>query len=108
MTKNQQISALLIELGKISGLSVSRNQASERNDKEYLMVEYSSAYGGYRLVTVSVDGGGQSGAFYRSGCEGRVNFATFTLYLSSLIAGIRFAKETILPNVLSNLNIPLD
>lgn len=108
MTKAQQTSALLIELGKISGLSINRDQAIERKDKAYLMVEYSSAYGGYRLVSVNVDGGGQSGAFYRSGCEARVNFKTFLLYLSSLIAGIRFAKETILPNILSNLNIPLD
>jgi hypothetical protein len=51
----------------------------------HYFMEHSSAYGGYRLVTIKNETGASFGAFGGNGCESRVNFTTMRNKLNLII-----------------------
>lgn len=58
-----------------------------------LQADYSSVYGGYRLVKVN-EAGGHFGAFGQSSCVERVNAKTFNLYLDGLLGMYDYLKQS--------------
>lgn len=70
---------------KKHNLAYSKDNAIHLGHTKYLAVDFASCYGGYRLVNVSVNGGGHSGAFNKSGCEARVSKKQFLMYLGALV-----------------------
>lgn len=58
-----------------------------------LQADYSSVYGGYRLVNVN-ESGGHFGAFGQSSCVERVSAKTFNTYLEGLLGMYYFIKQS--------------
>ena len=75
-------------IAKLLGKATSRKEAEEMGAKSFLYLEYASAYGGYRVVTVKVDGGSHSGAFGGNGSESRLAAKETSLRLDGIFHGI--------------------
>lgn len=58
-----------------------------------LQADYSSVYGGYRLVNVN-EVGGHYGAFGQSACCERVPAKAFNMYLDGLLGMYDFMKQS--------------
>lgn len=58
-----------------------------------LQADYSSVYGGYRLVNVN-EAGGHFGAFGQSSCVERVPAKAFNLYLDGLLGMYDYLKQS--------------
>lgn len=58
-----------------------------------LQADYSSVYGGYRLVNVN-EAGGHYGAFGQSACCERVTAKAFNMYLDGLLGMYYFMKQS--------------
>jgi hypothetical protein len=58
-----------------------------------LLADFSSSYGGYRLVIVDKQSGSRSGAFNRGDMSARLKSKEFDFYLSGLIGGIVYQLE---------------
>lgn len=90
MTTKQLFNELLADLAGITEQAHDLETAKMMGKQTYLFIEYASAYGGYRLVSVGIDNGAHYGAFGGNGCEGRLNAKMMELKLRSLIAGASF------------------
>lgn len=90
---NTTIKQLVIELGELSQIPTSKEQAIKENKSYYLFCEHASVYGGYRLVRVNVSSGGHAGIFGGSSVEGRINAKDMIIKLNALIQGIIYAKD---------------
>jgi len=93
MTKQQILNALLADLAGMTNQATSKDTAVSMGKSHYLYIEYSSAYGGYRIVNVGVSNGSHAGAFGGNGCEPRLPFKQMELKLRSLIAGAEYAMR---------------
>ncbi len=79
---------LLVEIAKQLNLSTSEEEAKTKKQPRFLYLEHNSVYGGYRIINVSVETGGHSGAFGGNGCEARINAKNMQLKLKSILEGI--------------------
>lgn len=84
----KQIQQLMEDIAKIAGLPISREQAIEMSATHFLEVEYARHYGGYRVVNVSVNHGGHSGAFGESSCVARRSKKQMVDFLTAYLNAI--------------------
>ncbi len=92
-TSKKEISNTLQVLANRSGLALSKEEAIEKNQKEYLYLEYNSYYGGYRLVMVQINSGGHNNAFGISGMSKRLKASEIVIQIQGIIAGIEYQKN---------------
>lgn len=62
----KQVKLLVEQIANIKGYAISKDDALNKGLQSYIEVEYSNAYGGYRVVMVRVEGGGHFGALGES------------------------------------------
>lgn len=62
--KKSELQNLLQRISELSGISTEK----KAGEKYHLYLEFASCYGGYRLVMVNNETGGQFGAFGDSSC----------------------------------------
>lgn len=80
---------ILAELGKATNEATSWHEAKDKNKDSFLMLDYASVYGGYRLVRVKTGSGAHYGAFGGNGCEARIGAKAMHLKLTSLLEGVK-------------------
>ena len=90
----KNLNNILEQICTLSNQVMSYDDAINKGRKRYLTIEYSSSYGGYRLVNVSVDSGGHSGAFGESACCNRRPIKQMTSYLEGVLFGLEYATKT--------------
>lgn len=91
-TSQKEISLLIKEICDLSGLKNSKALAIQHKHKAYLAYDYAPIYGGYRLIMVRLEGGGQYGAFGYSSTEPRDKARVFAIKLRGIIAGLNYDK----------------
>lgn len=91
--KTSQLESVLTEIAQLSGLATTSEEAEKLGLTHYLHLEYSSAYGGWRLVNVAVKGGGHAGAFGGNGCESRLKTTAMYQKLDGIYQGLKIAKS---------------
>lgn len=96
MKSNEILKARFTELAKIANQAITRNQAIALGKDSYMEIEYNSIYGGYRLISVRVDGGYHDGIFGGNGTEGRLKAKEMEIKINSLIQGIKYAMTLVI------------
>lgn len=84
---------LLKEIAEKLNLSLTENEAKEKKQNYYLSLEYSSAYGGYRVVNVSIETGGHYGALGGSSTDANLKAAIMEIKLRGILSGIELAQK---------------
>jgi hypothetical protein len=95
-TTQKQLNDMVKEICDLSGLKNNRNDAIKSGQDKYLAIDYTACYGGYRLVMIKVEGGGQYGAFNWGSTCPRIKASEFSERLEGLIAGLEYAKHEIM------------
>lgn len=90
MATKKDIERLIGFIAKEANLPTTKDEAIEQNKPQYLSYNCNNYYGGYELILIRVEGGGQSGAFNK-GC-GRLKAGVFYEYLQGLYGGLTFKK----------------
>lgn len=85
----KNLNILLKDIAELSNMSTTKEDSIKRGLDYYLELEYSSAYGGYRLVNVSIVNGSHRGAFGESSICPRRSLKAMTAYLEGVLAGIK-------------------
>ena len=93
-TTRQMINDRITDIAQLTGMSTNRQDAINNGQSTYLATEYASAYGGYRLVQISVTTGATFGAFGFSDIEPRQPTYKFYNTLRGIIGGLRHATKT--------------
>lgn len=93
LTKSQILENLLKEIGQLTGMAVSSDEAKEKGLDKFLFIENAPVYGGYRLINVKLDNGAHCGAFGGNGCEARMKFKEFKTKLESILDGLEYAER---------------
>lgn len=93
LTKGQILESLLKEIGTLTGLATSSEEAKTKGLDKYLFIENAPVYGGYRLINVKMDSGAHCGAFGGNGCEARMKFQEFKTKLESILDGLEYADK---------------
>ena len=88
MTNTQHLNSILESIAEITGEATSKDQAIEKGHERFLYIEYASAYGGYRLVSVGVNNGAHYGVFGGNGCESRLKYKEMVIKLEGILAGL--------------------
>lgn len=101
--KYKVLESLLVGICDMTAQSWYKDHALNNNRAEYLHIEFSSDYGGYRLVKVNVKTGGHSSSFINmSDVSPRLSYKEFYNYLRGVYAGLYEKKllrsETIVNN----------
>ena len=91
MKKN--IEQLIKTISILTNKATNKEEAINKEQKTYLHLEYSSHYGGYRLVNVRLEDGGHWGAFGESSAVNRRSAKAMISYLEGLINGIEYGLE---------------
>ena len=68
-TKKSELQSLLATISELSGISTEKKEG----EKYHLYLEFAACYGGYRLVKVNNETGGEFGAFGESSCCERLS-----------------------------------
>ena len=84
----KRIKMLVKEIAELTNKPLTKEDAIKNNKSFYLEIEFSSHYGGYRLVNVSVVHGGHSGVFGESSSVERRSRSVMEAYLEGLLNGI--------------------
>lgn len=90
--KQEQLQSIVNEIGTELNRATSYEQAIQLGQKSYLFLDNTSAYGGYRLVAVKVEGGAHLGALGMSATDGRRKAAEMYAMLEGILIGIMAAK----------------
>jgi hypothetical protein len=95
MTTQKQLNDLLRRICDKTGKANSRKQAESHGMTSYIMLDYASAYGGYRIETVNMPNMSRSGAFGGNGCEARMKSKEMEGFMRGILAGLEAAKELV-------------
>ena len=90
MTKREYLQELLKEIGILSNMPISKEEAIKKNKSKYLHIDYASQYGGYRLIAVSNKNGSHCEIFDLSDMQLRVNYKTFCIMLKCIRSGLKY------------------
>ena len=85
---------LFLQLCEVMNLPYNETTAKKLNKTHYLFLDFSSYYGGYRIVSVKVGSGAHYGAFGGNGMEARLPKKQMQIYIKGLIEGYKYANET--------------
>lgn len=89
----KNLNRILQDICNESNLVMNYDEAIEKGHERYLHIEYSSHYGGYRLVNVRVNNGAHYGAFGESSCISRKPLKAMTSYLEGVLYGLKFSAK---------------
>jgi hypothetical protein len=84
----KKLNLILVKIANKLDLATNEKEAISKGQTRYLELEYSSFYGGYRLVNVGVENGAHYGAFNESSCVARRSNKKMEAYLSGILTGI--------------------
>lgn len=90
-TTKREIEKSFENLCRIADVPTSKKAAVETGRAMYCAMDYSQ-YGGYRLVMVNVDGGGESGAFGQSSSCPRLRGADFDRKLRDMADAMQWVQ----------------
>lgn len=90
------LNSLLNQIAKKLGLATNEKEAFSNKQSTYISLELNSTYGGYRVVNVIVENGGERGAFGGNGREERLKAKDMFLKLESILIGIELKESEIL------------
>lgn len=93
MTPKQLLNALVEDIANITGRTTSDKEAKEKGQQSFLYLEYSSVYGGYRLICVNVTTGGHGSLPGMSSAEGRKKAKEMETYLRGILIGLNMPKK---------------
>lgn len=97
---------LLKDIATLEGKAVSKDEAIKKGLTHYYYLEHNSIYGGYRVVSVSVDRGSHSGAFGGNGCEARMKGKEMAIKLEGILYTLEYnLKKEVKPNPNQNYYI---
>ena len=91
-TTKKELQKLVNQIGELTGLATSHEEAKNKNLTSYLYLEYNSVYGGYCLVSVRLDNGGHFGALGMSSNETRLKALEMEIKLRGIIIGLTYKK----------------
>lgn len=91
-TTAKTLQSLVNHIAKLTNKATSYDEAKNMGLTHYLWLEHNSAYGGYRLINVSLENGSHSGVFGGNGCEPRLKARDMENKLNSLIVGLEYKK----------------
>jgi hypothetical protein len=89
----KKLRLILKDICNALNLPYGYDDAISKNAEMYLELEYSSHYGGYRLVNVGIKNGGHYGAFGESSACSRRSLKDMTSYLEGIYNGIQATKK---------------
>lgn len=90
----KEIKRLVSEIAKIQNKPTSYNEAIEMNLSHYYDVEYSSQYGGYRIINVAVKNRSHQGTFEESSTVNRRTKNKMIDFLNGILVGLEYNQKT--------------
>ena len=88
-TTKRELQSLLYTVSKLSGISTEKKEG----EKYHLYLEFAACYGGYRLVMVNNETGGEFGAFGESSCCERLSAGKMADKLRTIANVLMYKKE---------------
>jgi hypothetical protein len=89
----KKLNDLVRAIADITGEATSYNEAIKKGKKTYLLLDYVQFYGGYRIVSKSVEKGTEYGALGGNGMEPRLSAKRMGQKLSDFLAGLEMAAN---------------
>lgn len=83
----KKLNILLSEIATVLNLATSKEGALKLGQTEFLKLDYSSTYGGYRVVNVNINSYGHSGALGCSDTCDRKSLKEMTSFLEGVLIG---------------------
>jgi hypothetical protein len=93
--KQSVLNDIVRQIANELGLATSGKEAQGKGLDSFLLLEYSYAYGGYRIVSVKIAGGAHFGALGYSSIEARMSGKEMHAALSGILQGIELAKQSL-------------
>jgi hypothetical protein len=91
MTTSKTLEILLSQLATMTNKAASKDEAINKGLNSYLSLDNYPMYGGYNLVSVSVNGGGHSNSFNSfPSCGNRINGKAMIEKIRSFMDGLNF------------------
>ena len=88
-TRKSELQNLLYTVSKLSGISTEKKEG----EKYHLYLEFAACYGGYRLVMVNNETGGEFGAFGDSSCCERLSAGKMANKLRTIANALTYKTE---------------
>ena len=88
-TRKSELQNLLYTVSKLSGISTEKKEG----EKYHLYLEFAACYGGYRLVMVNNETGGEFGAFGDSSCCQRLSAGKMAAKLRTIANTLTYKTE---------------
>lgn len=92
MTYHELIEQLLKQIAAHTGDALSREQAIKEGKATFLEIDHHKEYGGYRIVTIKVDGGSAHPALGYNDISSRISAKQMAERLSNILKGIELVK----------------
>jgi len=89
----KNLKLILLDICNALDLPTNKQDAINKGAEMYLDLEFSSHYGGYRLINVGVKNGAHYGAFGESSACARKSKKEMTSYLEGLYNGIKLGAK---------------
>ncbi len=89
----KKLNDLVRAIADITGEATSHREAIEKGKETYLLLDYVQCYGGYRIVSKSVEKGTEYGALGGNGMEARLSAKRMAEKLSNILAGLELATK---------------
>ena len=83
----KKLNILLEQVATVLNLATSKEQALKLGQTEFLKLDYSSTYGGYRIVNVNINSYAHSGALGCSDTCERKSLKAMTSFLEGVLIG---------------------
>ena len=83
----KKLNILLEQVATVLNLATSKEGALKLGQTEFLKLEYSSTYGGYRIVNVNINSYAHSGALGCSDTCDRKGLKAMTYFLEGVLIG---------------------
>lgn len=91
-TTKKELQKLVNRIGELTELATSYDEAKNKNLNSYLFLQHAPVYGGYRLISVMLDGGAYHGALDMSSCEANLKASEMEIKLRGIITGLTYKK----------------
>ena len=89
----KKLNMLLEQVATVLNLATSKEQALKLGQTEFLELDYSSIYGGYRVVNVNINSYAHGGALGCSDTCNRKGLKAMTSFLKGVLIGAEQTKK---------------
>lgn len=93
MTTKRDLQYAIERIAQLTGQATTRTEAENKGLDRYLQLDYSSVYGGYRVVSVLLRSGAHYGALGMSSIETRLKAKEMFLKLQGIEYGIEYQNK---------------